>query len=245
VTTQALFAVAPYAAASSLAALTLLRFVALRRRGRGRQDLGLALRVFRGNRLWRVGLAATLAGHLAVLFLPQMVLRWTASLPRLIAFEVASLACGLAAAAGLVTVLSAHLRQRTHRSARFVADGVVLALLAVAIGSGLGVAVVHRWATSWSLVTVAPYVRSVLALSPDLDLVAALPYLVKLHIFSALACAAVLPLSHALDPILIHLGRLLAAVRAPVDAATRWAWTRADDAARRAAHAFWWREEEE
>ena len=47
-------------------------------------------------------------------------------------------------------------RQRTAASARFVADGVVLGLLAVSITSGLGVTILHRWSTSWSLVTVAP-----------------------------------------------------------------------------------------
>lgn len=243
-TPHTLFAVAPYAAAGSLAALTLLRFAAIRR-GEGRRERGVALRVFRGNRLWRLGLAGTLAGHVAVLFFPQMVLRWTASLPRLIAFEVASFVFGLAAATGLVKMLAIHLRQRTVRSVRFVADGVVLGLLTVAIGSGLGIAAAHRWATSWSLVTVAPYIGSVLALRPELDLVDTLPYLVKLHVFSALASGAVLPLSHGLDPLLIPLSRLFSVVLAPVNALARRARVRIEDGARRAAHAFWWPEEEE
>jgi nitrate reductase gamma subunit len=244
VSPHTLFAVAPYAAAGSFAALALLRFAAIRR-GEGRRERGVALRVFRGNRLWRVGLAGTLAGHVAVLLFPQTVLRWTASLPRLLAFEVASFVFGLAAAAGLAKMLAVHLRQRTLGSVRFVADGVVLALLTVSIGSGLGIAVAHRWATSWSLVTVAPYIGSVLALRPELDLVDTLPYAVKLHVFSALAAAAVLPLSHALDPLLIPLSRLLSVVLAPVNALARRARARIEVGARRAAHAFWWPEEEE
>jgi nitrate reductase gamma subunit len=234
----------PYAAAGALAALTLLRLAAIRR-GDGRQERGRALRVLRGNRLWRLGLAGTLAGHVAVLVFPQMVLRWTTSLPRVIAFEVFSFLFGLAAAAGLVPVLAAYLRQRHLRSARSLADGVVLGLLTVAIGSGLGLVVVHRWANSWALVTVAPYVGSVLTLRPDVSLVQALPYLVKLHVFASLATVAVLPLSHALDPLLLQASHLLSTMLAPVNAFAQRVRGRVEDRARRAAHAFWWPEEEE
>jgi nitrate reductase gamma subunit len=244
VSSHTLFAVVPYVAAGSLVVLTLLRLAAIGR-GDGRQERGLALRVLRGNRLWRVGLAGTLAGHVAVLLFPQLVLRWTASLPRLLAFEVIWFLFGVAAAAGLVRVLNAHLRQHTLRSVRSLADGVVLGLLTVTIGSGLAMAVLHRWATAWSLVTVAPYVGSVLALRPEVGLVEALPYLVKLHVFAALTTAAVLPLSHALDPLLIQVSRLLTKMRAPVTAFAQRARARIEDGARRAAHAFGWPEEEE
>jgi nitrate reductase gamma subunit len=239
-----LFAVGPYVAAGSLVALTLLRLKAIGR-GDGRQERGVALRVLRGNRLWRAGLAGTLAGHVAVLLVPQMVLRWTASLPRLLAFELVSFLFGLAAAAGLVRVLNAHLRQHSPGSVRSLADGVVLGLLTVTIGSGLAMAAAHRWATSWSLVTVAPYIGSVLALRPEVSLVEVLPYLVKLHVFAALATVAVLPLSHALDPLLIQVSRLLAAMLAPANAFARRTRARIEDGARRAADAFWWPEEEE
>jgi nitrate reductase gamma subunit len=244
VNSHTLFAVVPYVAAGVLVALTLLRLAAIGRSD-DRQERGLALRVLRGNRLWRVGLAGTLAGHVAVLLFPQMVLRWTASLPRLLAFEILWFLFAVAAAAGLVRVLNAHLRQHTLRSVRSLADGVVLGLLTVAIGSGLSMAVFHRWATSWSLVTVAPYIGSVLALRPEVELVEALPYLVKLHVFAAMAAVALLPLSHALDALLILASRLLSKMLAPVNVFSQRARARLEDGARRAAHAFWWPEEEE
>jgi nitrate reductase gamma subunit len=244
VTAHALFAVAPYAAAVALAALTLIRFAAVRR-GHGQRELGVTLRVFRGNRLWRVGLAGTLASHVAVLFFPLLVRRWTATLPRLLAFEIASVLFGLAAAAGLATVLARHLRQRTAVTARFLADGVVLGLLTVAITSGLAMTIAHRWATSWSLVTVAPYVGSVLALRPEVGLIGTLPYLLKVHVFSALACAAVLPLSHVLDPALTVISRAASVALAPLTSTLARARARVEDAARRAGRAFWFSEEKD
>jgi hypothetical protein len=72
-----------------------------------------------------------------------------------------------------------------------------------------------------------------------------LPYLLKVHVLSALACAAVLPLSHALDPVLTLVNRAASAALAPLSAALGRAKTRVEDAARRAAHAFWWSEEKD
>jgi nitrate reductase gamma subunit len=244
-TAHALFAVAPYVAAAVFATLAAWRLAALVREQRRPHVTDADSALQRGNRLWRVGLAGTLAGHAAILFLTQPMLRWTASLPRLIAFEVAAVLFGLAAAAGLLALLGAHLKQGGLRAPRMVGDAFVLGLLATTITSGLFMAVTHRWAISWSLVTVAPYVRSVLALGPEVHLVDALPYLLRVHVLSALAAVAVLPLSHALDPPLRPLSRLLAGALAAAAAAAHWARARVEDAARRAAQALWWREEEE
>ena len=93
--------------------------------------------------------------------------------------------------------------------------------------------------------TVAPYVGSLLALRPEVGLVGSLPYLLKLHVFSALACAAVLPLSHALDPVLTLISRAASAVLEPVSSRLSRARRRVEEAARRAAQSLWWREEEE
>jgi hypothetical protein len=54
-----------------------------------------------------------------------------------------------------------------------------------------------------------------------------------------------LPLSHALDPLLILVSRRLSKMLAPVNAFSQRVRARIEDGARRAAHAFWWPEEEE
>ena len=60
-----------------------------------------------------------------------------------------------------------------------------------------------------------------------------------------LACAAVLPLSHALDPVLTLISRAASAVLEPVSSRLSRARRRVEEAARRAAQSLWWREEEE
>jgi nitrate reductase gamma subunit len=66
-------------------------------------------------------------------------------------------------------------------------------VLLVAVISGLGIAALYRWAAAWSSVTLAPYLRSVADLQPDLRHLEAMPYLVKLHLFSASALIAMVP----------------------------------------------------
>jgi nitrate reductase gamma subunit len=71
---------------------------------------------------------------------------------------------------------------------------VVLSLFALVVLSGLMMSGYHRWASSWSALTLAPYVASVVALDADPGLAADMPFLVRLHIVSALALITLLPL---------------------------------------------------
>jgi nitrate reductase gamma subunit len=66
-----------------------------------------------------------------------------------------------------------------------VTDWIVLALLLVQIGSGIYVAVLHPWGSSWFAASAAPYLWSILKLNPDITYVIAMPHAVKLHIVTA------------------------------------------------------------
>ena len=241
-----LFVAAPAAAVVWLAALLALRLLLPPAPpAAAAAERGATVRTFRGHWLWHAGILGTVAAHALVLLAPQAMMAWNARLPRLVAFEVASFAFGLAAALGLAAVLRGHVRDQALRSVRTLADTVLLGLLAVSIASGLGIAVLHRWASSWSLVTLSPYVRSPLALHPDVALVEGMPYLVKLHVLAAVAFVFVLPASRLLDLALLPLDRALAAAARPLVAAARRLGHAAEGKVRRAARAFWWEEDED
>jgi len=59
--------------------------------------------------------------------------------------------------------------------------------------SGLAIAVVYRWASTWSAATLTPYVLSIPAGAPRKEYVEALPFLVQLHVFTAPAALAAAP----------------------------------------------------
>jgi len=74
-------------------------------------------------------------------------------------------------------------------------DGVLFALLAVQVVSGLGTAVLYPWGSSWYAATATPYLWSLLRLAPDITAVAVMPWLVKLHIVNAFVLLAYAPFS--------------------------------------------------
>ena len=242
---RALFAVAPYLAALSLLAGLLLRDRLAHRHGRlGPDRLRTALALFGGGRAWRVGLAGTGAGHVLLLAAPRRVLAWNQDPARLLALEAALFLCGAAALAGLCGLLRRHFRDPELREAASPADAAVLGLLLASMLSGAGVALLYRWASSWSAVTLAPYAQSVLRLRPGLQLMEALPYLVQLHVATAIAAAALLPLSHLADLLLVPLHQGASVLFAPAAALLRWS-ARLELRARRGAQSLLWSEDED
>jgi len=161
---------------------------------RGRFDRRAAPTTRRGrfDVAWRAAFAAIAIAHVFTLMFPGAALRWDREFSRLMLFEGTRLAAGALAAAGAVAVLARRLHPG-HESPRRVADVVAATLLVTAAASGLGVAILYRWASAWSAVTLAPYLTSLARLDPSTELVTGLPVLVKLHVVSAIAVFMVFP----------------------------------------------------
>jgi len=242
-----LFITAPYAAVAALPAVLLVRYgLASRREGVLRDGASRARRIFAGSPAWRYGLLLLLAGHLIGLLFPRQVLRWNEADIRLFAFEGAACLLGVWTLLALLALVRRNLRESGGTGAASTADLALLALLFVQIASGLALAGLYRWASSWSAVTLNPYVVSLLRLHPRLDLIAGMPYLVKLHVFSASAVVAVLPWTHAAYLVLYPLHRALHAARWPVARAASLVQPRVDRWSRRLAlSAALWPEDED
>jgi nitrate reductase gamma subunit len=243
---RALFAVAPYVAAACLAAVALLRYLAARETGRlTAQEASLARELFGGPRAWSLGVAGLAILHGALLAAPGLVLAWNQSPARLIALEAVFFAFGVIALVGLLDLVVAHVRDPAARAASSPADAAFLGLLVVEVVSGLGLAALYRWASSWSVVTLTPYLRSVAGLQPDVSFVASVPYLVKLHVFAGFALLAVFPFTHLLHAVLRPLDRAAALALAPAGRLLQGAGRRLADAARVGGRRLGWQEEED
>ncbi len=242
-----LFAIAPYAAAFIFVVGTLTR-VSL-----DRQRRQLPPTVFAGRPVTTVALLGIIATHAAMWTLPGGLLAWNQSVPRLIALELLLFALGIAAGIGVSLLVASSLREplsvQTHRSTAQVnartADVAFLGVLLITIVSGVLMAARYRWASSWSAITLTPYVHSLFALEPDLRLVA-LPYLVKLHVFSGIVLVALLPLTSVMSLLLVPMHRLLDLLLTPiVTMATRQAKRIGDWANESGRHLMWPDEEED
>ena len=141
------------------------------------------------------GIITILAGHAAAFLIPRAILLWNGKPARLYVLEISALAFGLLTLIGLVAIV---IRRFTDPKVKIITsalDWVVYALLFVQVAGGVLVAILHPWGSSWFAAAATPYLRSLVTLSPDLSAVAAMPWLVKLHIVNAWILIAIFPFS--------------------------------------------------
>jgi len=139
------------------------------------------------------GILAVLAGHVAAWLLPGEVLAFNAKPVRLYILEITGLALGLFALVGLVAAVVRRLRTSKVRVVTTPSDWILYALLTVQVTTGVLVAILHPWGSSWFAGAAAPYLWSIARLQPDIGFVSALPWLVQLHITNAFVLIGFFP----------------------------------------------------
>jgi nitrate reductase gamma subunit len=163
---------------------------------------------FLENRLhfWTVvpfhyGILLVLAGHLAAFLLPRQILSWNSNPLRLLLLESTALIFGLLTLVGLGAAILRRLTVAKVSRVTSGGDWVLYAMLLVQVASGVAIALLYPWGSSWFAALAAPYLWSIVKLHPHVEYVAALPWLVKLHIIDAYAVIGYFPftrLVHAL-----------------------------------------------
>jgi nitrate reductase gamma subunit len=141
------------------------------------------------------GIIFVLLGHIVALLIPKTVLLWNSMPLRLYAIEITGLALGVMALVGAVAAIARrattpHLRVVTSRL-----DWLLWALLVSQIASGVGVAVMHPWGSSWFAAAMSPYLWSLITLNPESGYVTALPFMIKWHVLNAWLLLLVWPFS--------------------------------------------------
>jgi nitrate reductase gamma subunit len=185
------FVVAPYLSGAAAMSVCAVRYLIAAARGAAAPAAPALPERGVVRCVWRGAIGALAMGHLLSFVAPETVLRWNQLPTRLLLAEVAGLTAGVAALAALAAIGTRAMR--TPRAMRSPFDVIAWTLCLTALATGLGVALAYRWASSWSAVTVAHYVQSLLRLEPQTILVQRLPLLPRLHIFVAFALLAVAP----------------------------------------------------
>jgi len=186
-----IFAAAPYAAAVIAIAVMAVRS-ALTREGTGPRRAPSMPFGTVAHLAWIAAIGLVALAHVAALAFPDAVLLWTRHPLRLVVIEIEGLAAGAVALAGTVAVLAQAMRRRPVTTAAVI-DVAALTMVVVSMLSGVLMAVLYRWASSWAEVTLVPYLYSVAHLDPATSLVTRLPMLVKLHVASAFTLVALAP----------------------------------------------------
>ena len=157
-------------------------------------------KLFWGSMLLHWGLFFLFFGHLIAFLIPGSVLAFNSHPVRLLVLEISALVFGLAVLSGLVTLF---FRRGTNERLRVVTTrmDVILGILwSLQVILGVLVAVFSRWGSSWFAAVLTPYLRSILTFRPEIEPVASLPWLIRLHIIGAYVLFLMIPFTR-----LVHL----------------------------------------
>jgi nitrate reductase gamma subunit len=214
---QLLFALLPYVA------LVLFFLVSIARYRRRPFSVSSLSSQFLENRqhFWGLvsfhyGLLTVLLGHLIAFLIPRSVLAWNSVPLRLYILEISGLTFGLLALMGIIISSLRRLGGPRLRVVSTPTDWIMILLILVQVISGVWTAIFHGWGSSWFATTATPYLWSIFTFSPQIDLVTAMPFMVKLHIVTAFLIIGFFPftrLVHALVMPLMYLNRRNQVVR--------------------------------
>ncbi len=131
------------------------------------------------------GIITVLSGHVVAFLIPRRILAWNSVPLRLYVLEVSALIFGILTIVGLLNLIARRLTDAKAKTVTSTGDWVLLVMLAVQVFSGIYIAIFHGWGSSWFAAAATPYLRSLLTLRPDIAFIAAMPWMVKLHIVNA------------------------------------------------------------
>jgi nitrate reductase gamma subunit len=114
--------------------------------------------------------------------------------------EVTGLALALVAIVGLTLLILRRLENARALTVTTVADWLLLLVLLAQVILGFWVALRYRWGSDWYLHTAVPWLTSLIKLSPEIQYVTSLPWLVKLHMLGGFLIIALFPFTR-----LVHL----------------------------------------
>ena len=139
------------------------------------------------------GIIAVLTGYFVAFLIPRSILAWNSRPLRLYVLEVSALIFGLTTLVSLFAIIARRATDSRVRVVTSKADWILYAMLVVQVFTGVYVAVFNRWGSSWFAASAAPYFWSLLKLNPDISVIAAMPWMVKIHIVNAFVVIAFFP----------------------------------------------------
>lgn len=149
------------------------------------------------------GIITILAGHVVAFLIPRSILAWNSKPLRLYVLEVAALIFAILTIVGLFNLVARRLTNVKARTVTSTSDWVLFVFLGVQIISGIYIAIFNGWGSSWFAAAATPYLWSLVKLSPDITYVAALPWMVKLHIVNAWLVIAFFPFTRLVHILVI------------------------------------------
>lgn len=158
---------------------------------------------FYGMVPFHYGILSVVLGHVVAFLLPRQLLWWNAAPARLYVLELSTFVCAILALFGLANLIVRRLAFPALRKVTVTEDWVLFGLLLYQVGTGISIAVLLPWGSSWFAAYLTPYLWSLAKLSPDLAYVSPMPHLVKAHLLGAFAIIAYFPFSRMVHVLVV------------------------------------------
>lgn len=156
--------------------------------------------LFFGSQFFHWGLVMIFLGHLTAFLVPSAIIAWNGSPIRLLILEFSAFGFAICSLIGLALLIKRRLTTKRIQVVSNKMDYVVYVVLLLQILSGLGIAYFGRWGSNWFASVMTPYLYSVFAFSPNVDLIAQLSttnalalLMVKTHIATAFLIIGIIP----------------------------------------------------
>ncbi len=198
------FAILPYVAFFVFFMVTIQRY-----RSRSFSYTSLSSQ-FLENRLhfWAVvpfhyGILVVLAGHVLAFLIPREILLWNGNPLRLYILELTGLIFGILSVVGLVASMIRRLNVAKVGRVTTRRDWILYVMLLFQLATGVAIALTLPWGSSWFAAVAAPYIWSLLKMNPQIDFIAPLPWLIKLHIINAYLVIGYFPFTRLVHVLVI------------------------------------------
>ena len=206
-----LFAVFPYVAVALAIAVGIYRYTIDRYSWSSQSSQFLESRaLFWGSVPWHYAILLILLAHLLAFLFPT---GWGALVGkplRLYLLEITGMALGLATVIAIALLIVRRAVNDRVATVTSVVDWFLLAALLLQVATGVWIAFTLRWGSVWYLHTATPWLWSLVKLDPQVQYLAVLPWVVKVHAVNAFVLIALFPFSrlvHVVSVPLTYLAR--------------------------------------
>ncbi len=206
-----LFAVFPYVAVALAIAVGIYRYTIDRYSWSSQSSQFLESRaLFWGSVPWHYAILLILLAHLLAFLFPT---GWGALVGkplRLYLLEITGMALGLATVIAIALLIVRRAANDRVATVTSVVDWFLLAALLLQVATGVWIAFTLRWGSVWYLHTATPWLWSLVKLDPQVQYLAVLPWVVKVHAVNAFVLVALFPFSrlvHVVSVPLTYLAR--------------------------------------
>jgi nitrate reductase gamma subunit len=204
-----LFGVFPYVAVALAVAVGVYRFRFDRYSWSSHSSQFLeSKKLFWGSVPWHYALLVILLAHFLAFLFPES---WGALLGRpvrLYMLEITGIALGITTVVALALLIVRRAGDPRLSAVTTVVDWVLLAALLVQVATGVYIALTLRWGGVWYLHTATPWLWSLIKFDPQVQYLAVLPTVVKLHAVNAFFLLALFPFSRLVHVVSVPLSYL-------------------------------------